>query len=211
MIRNNEQDGVGIIAAYPDRESVERALRRLHDDGFDMRDVSVIGRGFETTEVPAGVVTTGDLAAASAEVGAAAGFVCGVAIGTAFLFVPGAGLMFAAGSLAAALAAGAEGAAVGAVIGGLGGALVGWGIPSVHLQRYETHVGEGRFLVVARTDSEGVEYTQSVLAPGSLDQPEVYEIADSDTQPWQGQEEECAPRERENEASLDSALKYRDL
>ena len=36
MIRHNEQTGVGIFAAYPNRESVERALRRLRDDGFDM-------------------------------------------------------------------------------------------------------------------------------------------------------------------------------
>ncbi len=78
MIRHNEQTGVGIFAAYPNRESVERALRRLRDDGFDMRDISVIGRGFEATEVPAGVVTTGDIAGASAPgVGAAAGFLCG--------------------------------------------------------------------------------------------------------------------------------------
>jgi hypothetical protein len=44
------------------------------------------------------------------------------------------------------------------------------------VQRYERHLSEGRFLVLARTDSEGVEYTLSVLAPGALDQPAVYEI-----------------------------------
>ncbi len=176
MIRRIEQTEVGIIAAYPSRESVERALRRLQDDGFDMREISVVGRGFEATEVPAGVVTTGDIAAASAGVGAVAGFLCGFLIGTAFVVAPGLGPVFIAGSFAAALAGGAEAAIVGAIIGGLGGALVGWGFPSVHLQRYEIHVSEGSFLVLARIDSEDVEYTQSVLAPGALDQPEVYEI-----------------------------------
>ena len=176
MIRINEQTGVGIIAAYPDRESLECAFRRLHDDAFDMRDVSVIARGFETTEVPAGVVTTGDIAEASAEVGAVAGILCGLVIGTAFLFVPGVGLVLIAGSIAAALGGGVEGAVVDAVIGGLGGALAGWGISALHVQRYERHLSEGRFLVLARTDSEGVDYTRSVLAPGALDPPEVYEI-----------------------------------
>jgi hypothetical protein len=175
MIQTKEQTGVGIIAVYPALESVKRALRRLDCDGFDMRDVSVIGRGFESIEVPAGVVTTGDIAEASAEVGAVAGLLCGLLIGTAFLVVPGLGPVFVAGSLSAALAGAAEGAVVGAVIGGLGGALVGWGIPSVHVRRYETHVKVGRFLVLVRTDSVGVEYTQSVLAPGALAQPEVYE------------------------------------
>ena len=175
MIRINEQTGVGIIAAYPDRESVERALRWLHDDGFDMRDVSVIGRGFEATELPAGVVTTADIAEASAEVGAVAGFLCGLAIGTAVLVVPGLGLLFVAGSFLAALAGAAEVAVVGAVIGGLGGALVGWGIPAVHVQRYETHLSKGRFLLLAHADSADVEYTRSVLAPEALDQIEFYE------------------------------------
>jgi hypothetical protein len=175
MCQDSEQTGVGIIAAYPNRESVERALRRLQNDGFDMRDVSVINRAFETTEVPAVVVMTGDLAEVTAEVGAVAGFLCGLAIGTAWVVVPGLGPVLIAGSLAAALAGGAEAAVVGAVIGGLGGALVEWGIPSKHVQRHETHVSEGRFLVLARTDPEGVEYTRAVLAPGALDQPEVYE------------------------------------
>jgi hypothetical protein len=186
MILSNEQAGVGIIAAFPNRESLERALRRLHDDGFDMRDVSVIGRGFEPIEVPAGVVTTGDIAEASAEVGAVVGFLYGLAIGTAFMFVPGVGPVLVAGSFSAALAGAAEGAAVGAVLGGLGGALVGWGIPAVHVQKYESHLSEGRFLVLARTDPEGVDYTQSVLTPGALDPPEVYEIGveDARTPRW---------------------------
>ena len=175
MIRIREQTGVELIAIYPDRESVERALRQLHDDGFDMRDVSVTFRGFEVTEVPAGVLTTGDIAAMGAGVGAVAGFLCGVAIGTAFLFVPGLGPLFVAGSFSAALAGAAEGTVVGAVIGGLGGALVGWGIPAVHVQRYETHLSEGEFLLIARTGFADVEYTKSVLAPEALGRLGFYE------------------------------------
>jgi hypothetical protein len=146
MIQTNEQSGVAIIAAYPDCEPRERALHRLHDDGFDMRDVPVIGRGFEAKELPYGVVTTGDTAQASAEVGAAAGFLSGLLIGTAFLVVPGVGPVLVAGSLTAALAGAIEGAVVGAVIGGLGGALVGSGMHSMHMQIYDAHLSDGRFL-----------------------------------------------------------------
>jgi hypothetical protein len=175
MIRIPEQNMVAVIAVYPDHGSMERALRRLHDDGFEMHDVSVVGRVFEATELPADVVTTGDLAGVSAELGAVAGLLCGLAIGTAFLVLPGFGPVLIAGSLSATLAGGVEGALVGAVIGGLGGALVEWGITSAHMQIYETHVNEGRFLVIARTHPDGVEYTQWVLAPGAVDQPEVFE------------------------------------
>jgi hypothetical protein len=178
MIRIREHTEVELIAIYPDRESVERALRRLRDDGFDMRDVSVIYRGFEATELPAGVLTTGDLAWAGAGVGAVVGFLCGVAIGTAVLVVPGLGPLFVSGSFLAALAGATEGAVVGAVIGGLAGALVGWGIPAVHVQRYETHLSEGKFLLLAHTDCADVEYTRSVLAPEALNQLEFYERSD---------------------------------
>ena len=66
MIRIREPIEVGLIAIYPDAESVERALCRLHDSGFDMHNVSVICRGFEATELPVGVLTTGDIAGACA-------------------------------------------------------------------------------------------------------------------------------------------------
>ena len=96
-----------------------------------------------------------------------AGFLCGLVIGAAIVVVPGVGPLLVAGSLSAVLAGAAEGAVVGGFIGGLGGALVAWGIPSVHVQKYETHLSEGWFLVLVRTDSESVEYVRSALAPVS--------------------------------------------
>jgi hypothetical protein len=55
MIRTNEQTGVGIIAAFPDREWVERALRRLHDDGFDMREAGRRRTSCHPPMMPTGV------------------------------------------------------------------------------------------------------------------------------------------------------------
>ncbi len=179
MIRIREQTEVELIAIYPNRESLERALRRLRDEGFDMRDVSVVIRGFEPTKVPAGVVTTNDIAGVSAGVGAVVGFLCGIAIDTALLVVPVLGPVFVAGSFSAALAGAVEGAVAGAVIGGLGGALVGWAIPAVHVQRYEMRVSEGRFLLLARADPEDVESLRSVLAPEAIEQLEYYESSDA--------------------------------
>jgi hypothetical protein len=175
MIRIREQKEVRLIAIYPDQESVEHALRWLHDEGFDMRDVSVIGRGFEAIEVPVGVVTTGDLAEVGAAVGAIVCGLVGLVLGTALLIMPGLGPVFIAGSLSATVVGAVEGAIVGAVIGGLGGALVGWGIPAVHVQRYETRIGEGKFLLLARAESADIEFIRSVLAPQALDQLEFYE------------------------------------
>jgi uncharacterized membrane protein len=177
MSQPNEQRRLVAIAVYPDRESVEHVLRRLHEDGFALQDLSIIGRGPATTDMPAGVVTTGDLAVAGAEVGAVTGGLFGLLLGTVFLIVPTLGPVLVAGSLSAALAGAAEGAAVGAVIGGLSGALVGWGIPAAHVRRYETHINEGRFLVLARGDTTRIEHVKSVLALEAPDQLEVYETS----------------------------------
>jgi uncharacterized membrane protein len=175
MSQAKEQTGVGVIAVYPDCESVERALRRLDHDGINMGDVSVIARDSKLTEVPAGPARKGDLAMASAEVGAVAGCIFGLLLGTAFLVVPGLGPVVVAGSFAAALAGAAEGAFVGAVIGGLGGVFVKWGIPDVHVQKYEMLINNGKFLVLARVDSADVEHTRSLLEPEALGHIDVYE------------------------------------
>ncbi len=210
MTWTNEQNRVGIIAVLSDREWVERALRRLATTDSTCTTSRSSAGASRQPSFPAGVVTTGEIAAASAELGAVAGFLCGLVIGAAIVVVPGVGPLLVAGSLSAALAVGAaEGAVVGGFIGGLGGALVAWGIPSVHVQKYETHLSEGWFLVLVRTDSESVEYVRSVLAPGAMDEPEAYEIGVSNTQPRQS--EQCTEREQGNDANLDSTLNYVNL
>lgn len=178
MRESKEQYGYSLIAVYSDREPVERALRRLHDDGIDMRNVFIVGNGFEAEEVPAGVVTTGDVAETGAEIGAIAGGIAGLLMGTAFLVVPIVGPVFVAGPFAAALAGAAEGALAGAVVGGLTGAFVGWGVPAVHVQRYERHVSDGKFLVLVKGDCEQVEHVRSVLA---FEWPEHCDVHESST------------------------------
>jgi hypothetical protein len=175
MSQANQPNALSVIAVYHDHESTERAVRRLHEDGFDMRNVSIVGRDFQTGDEPVGFVTTGDCAATGAEIGAFLGGIFGLCVGAAFLILPGMGIVIAAGPIAAALVGGEEGALAGAVVGGLAGALVGWGIPGVHALKYETHVKDGKFLVLARGDSKTIEHAKSVLRPEGPDHLETYE------------------------------------
>jgi hypothetical protein len=164
-----------VIAVYHDRESVERAVRRLHDDGFAMRDLSMVGPDFRVRDEPAGFVATGDYAEAGAEIGAVFGGIFGLSLGMALLILPGLGPVIAVGSIAAALAGGGEGAAAGAAIGGLAGALVGWGVHKEHALKYEAQVKAGSFLVLARGDSQTVEHAKSVLATEATERLAVYQ------------------------------------
>ena len=86
-----------IVAVYPDHEAAERAVRQLHEAGIPMCDLSIIGRGSQTTEEPVGFVTAGDYASAGAATGAWFGGLLGLCVGAAFLVLPGIGPIVVAG------------------------------------------------------------------------------------------------------------------
>ena len=167
-----------IVAVYPDHASAESAVRLLHQEGFAMSDLSIVGRDFQMTEEPIGFVSAGDYAAAGAGTGAWVGGLFGLLIGAAFLILPGLGPVIVAGPLSAALLGGLEGALAGAALGGLAGALVGWGVPKEQAVKYESQVKAGKFLVVARGGADQIAHAQEVLAPGA---PELLEVHDPAT------------------------------
>jgi hypothetical protein len=72
-----------------------------------------------------------------------------VLAGAGALAIPGIGLLIAAGPLLAGLA----GLGVGGALGGLGGALVGMGLQEDEANRYVSHVGGGKTLVVVHCDT----------------------------------------------------------
>jgi hypothetical protein len=168
------------LAVFRDPKAVERAVRRLHKEGFNMCNLSVVGRDFEVSDDPAGFVTTGDCTAVGAEIGAFVGGIFGLCVGMGFLVLPVLGPVIVAGPISAALLGGIEGTAGGAALGALAGGLVGWGVPSVHVRKYEQHVKGGKFLVLARGDARAIEHAKSVLWPES---PEHLEIFDAQLEP----------------------------
>jgi hypothetical protein len=168
-----------IVAVYPDHAAAERAVRQLHEQGFAMSDLSIIGRDFQMSEEPVGFVSAGDYAKAGAGAGAWFGGLFGLLVGAAFLILPGVGPVVVAGPLAAALLAGLEGAIAGTALGSLAGALVGWGIPKERALKYETQIKGGKFLVVARGVPEAIARARGLLAPHTPEHLEVYEPASS--------------------------------
>jgi hypothetical protein len=166
-----------VVAVYPDHESVERAVNRLHAEGFETRDLSIVGRDFRPDgEEEAEPLATSDYATAGAEVGAVVGGLFGLCVGMAFLILPGVGPIVVAGPIAAALAGGAEGSLAGASVGALVGALVGWGVPHDRAMEYRDHVKSGRYLVLARGDAAKIEHARSVLHHEALEH-EAHEAA----------------------------------
>ncbi|MGO9915570.1 MAG: general stress protein [Isosphaeraceae bacterium] len=169
--------GSSIVAVYRDHRAAERAVQRLHHEGFALADLSIVGRDFETSEEPVGFVSAEDYATAGAKTGAWLGGLFGLLVGSAFLVLPGVGAVIVAGPLAAAVVAGLEGALAGTALGGLAGALVGVGVPKERALKYETQVKGGKFLVIVRGNHEVVARAREMLAEQSSDSLSVYKPA----------------------------------
>ena len=166
--------GPSIVAVYPDHARAENAVKRLHKDGFALDAISIVGRNIQVTEEPVGFWSTGDYVSAGARSGALMGGLAGMALGAAFLILPGIGPIVVAGPLAAAVIAAVEGAVAGVAMGAIGGALVGWGVPREHALKYESEVKGGKYLVVVRGVEGTINRARSLLATETPDQIDVH-------------------------------------
>jgi hypothetical protein len=91
MSQGDPPVGCSIVAVYGDHPAAERALRRLHQGGLAMTDLSIVGRDFQVSEEPVGFVGAGDYAKVGAQTGAWFGGLFGLCVGAAFLVLPGSG------------------------------------------------------------------------------------------------------------------------
>ncbi len=151
------------------------AVRQLHEAGFDLGDLSIVGRDFQESEEPYGLVSRGDYVKAGAKTGSLFGGLFGLCVGAGFLVLPGLGLVGVAGPLGAALLAGIEGALAGTALGSLAGALVGWGVPKDRALKYEEQIKGGKFLVFVRSVPEVVARARSLLVTHGPDHIDLYE------------------------------------
>lgn len=152
-----------VIAVYDTLSKAEDAVRKLNQDSFPIKQVSIVAKDLESEREVHGFVTTGDVAKDGAATGAWVGGLFGLLVGAAFIWVPGFGPLLVAGPLAAALLGGLEGAVVGAAGGGLLGALFGWGVSKQHVLKYEEVVKGGKYLVIAHGSADEVSKARNIL------------------------------------------------
>ena len=86
-----------VIAVYGTHSEAEQAIKKLQRSGFDMKQLSILGKGYHSEERPYGFYTTGDRMKTWGGLGAFWGSLWGLLFGAAFFWLPGIGPVAAAG------------------------------------------------------------------------------------------------------------------
>ena len=116
------------VAAFNKISEAESAVGQLIEGGVQADKISILAKDLQCEKQIHGFVTACDVGKKTATGTAWMGGLFGVLAGAALVWVPGAGPLVVAGSLASTLLGGVEGAVAGAAAGGVLGWLSALGI-----------------------------------------------------------------------------------
>ncbi len=165
------------IGIFADHQAAENAINKLVAHGFDMKDLSIVGKGFHTEEKVVGFYNIGDRMAFWGNRGAFWGGLWGLFLGGVVLTLPVVGQVVILGTLAATLVAGVEGAILGGGVSALGAALYSIGVPRDTILEYEAALKSDGFLVMVHGSVAEMKRAKEVLATLSAVQVETHEKA----------------------------------
>ena len=149
-----------VFNTHPEAESAIQALVR---GDFDIRKVSLVGKGYHSEEHPVGFYTVGDSIRSWGGIGAFWGGFWGLLFAPAVFFLPGIGLVAMAGPLVAMLVSALEGAVVVGGVSALVGALVRVGMSKDHAIKYETALKADKYVLTMNGDQADAERVASLL------------------------------------------------
>jgi hypothetical protein len=149
---------------FDNHAAAEAAIRTLGQSGFDMKKLSLLGKGYHSEEKPMGFYTTGDRIKAWGGTGAFWGGIWGLLLAPAVFVLPGLGLVGMAGPFVATLVSALEGAVVVGGISALGAALTQIGVPKDQVIKYEADLKVDKYLLVVHGSVADQDKVHSVLA-----------------------------------------------
>ena len=141
----------------------EEAVKALNKSGFDVKKLSIIGKGYHTEETPIGFYTLGDRIKAWGGMGAFWGGMWGLLIAPAVFFFPGFGLVAFAGPIVAVLVSALEGAVLVGGVSAIGAALMQIGVPKDQVMKYETDLKVDKYVLMVHGSVEEQDKARSVL------------------------------------------------
>jgi hypothetical protein len=163
-----------IIAVFPDHNAAEGAVKRLAQAGFDLKTLSVVGKGYHTDEKVVGFYNVGDRVKFWGRQGAFWGGLWGLFFGGLFITIPVVGYVGVLGYLATVMIAAIENAVVVGGLSALGASLYSIGVPKGSVIQYETALKADSFLLMAHGPAAEVNRAKTLLAAMSPSQLDVH-------------------------------------
>jgi hypothetical protein len=161
-----------VIAVFADHPAAEAAVKKLTAAGFEMKDLSVVGKGYHTEEKVVGFYNIGDRVRFWGGKGAFWGGLWGLFFGGLFLTIPVVGHVVVLGYLASMAFSAIETAIVVGGASALGAALYSMGVPKDSVIEYETALKADDFLVMAHGTAAEIVRAKAILGtanPSRLD------------------------------------------
>jgi hypothetical protein len=153
-----------VVATFADHTDADIAVKKLTAAGFDMKQLSVVGKGYHTEEKVVGFYNVGDRVKFWGTRGVFWGGLWGLFFGGLFLTIPIVGHVVVLGYLAAAALSTVEGAAMVGGLSAIGAALMSIGIPKDSVLQYETAIKADGFLVMAHGSASEMARAKDILA-----------------------------------------------
>src|SRR5271163_317080 len=161
-----------VVAVFADHNAAESAVKELAAAGFEMKNLSVVGKGYHTDEKVVGFYNIGDRVKFWGTRGAFWGGFWGLFFGGMFMTIPIVGHVIVLGYLAAMAISAIESALVVGGLSALGAALYSIGVPKDSVIQYETAVKSDNFLVMAHGAAAEIARAKTILGtanPSRLD------------------------------------------
>jgi hypothetical protein len=152
-----------VIAVFADHPAAEAAIKKLTGAGFNMKNLSVVGKGYHTDEKVVGFYNAGDRIKFWGKRGAFWGGFWGLFLGGLFITVPAVGQVVVLGYLASIAIAAIENAVIVGGVSALAAALYSIGIPKDSVIQYETALKADGFLVMAHGPAAEIARAKTIL------------------------------------------------
>lgn len=175
-MKNDDQT----VAVFEQHSNAEKAIKELAKEGFDIKHLSIVGRGYSSDEHVAGFYNVGDRIKFWGKNGAIWGGLWGWLVGGVFLTIPVVGHIIVLGFLASMVVSAIEGAVVIGGLSALAAALASIGIPKDSILNYETALKADQFLVIVRGSADEAVKAKAILekfAPVNIDHHKADRLA----------------------------------
>ena len=149
---------------FDTHDAAEAAIRSLGQAGFDLKKLSLVGKGYHSEEHPVGFYTAGDRIKAWGGTGACWGGIWGLLLAPAVFILPGVGVVGLAGPFVATLIGALEGAVVVGGLSAIGAALTQIGVPKDQVIKFEAALKVDKYLLVVHGSAQDQDRARSVLA-----------------------------------------------